>query len=73
MTDSFDSDHLEDQGERNRTNFCHEMAKNLQFVRDYIHSTFYHKIFTNDCQLQTEYSGHSSTLQVVEAQDIQGV
>lgn len=69
--DFFDSGHLEDQEGRNHTHFCHKMAKNLQFVPD-LH-TFHHKIFTNVCQIQTEYSRHSSTLQVVETQDIQGV
>jgi hypothetical protein len=38
MADFFDSGHLEDQGGRNHTNFCHKMEKNLQFVPDYIHS-----------------------------------
>jgi len=36
--DFFDSGHLEDQEGRNHTHFCHKMAKNLQFVPDYIHS-----------------------------------
>jgi len=45
MADFFDSGHLEDQGGRNHTHFCHEMAKNLQFVPDYIHSiiNFFYK------------------------------